>query len=636
MKDGFVKIAVGRPDIRVADCSYNAAQIIALIDRAAKEGVGVLAFPELCITGYTCGDLFLQDALIRAAEAALLEIVHTSSASSMLILLGLPLEHNGKLYNCCAAVCNGKLLGVVPKSHLPNYAEFYEVRHFSPAPAEMSTLLLDGQTVPFGTHQLFHCTTLPKLTVGVEICEDLWNLTPPSLSLCKNGATLIVNLSASPEAIGKMDYRRSLVSSVSAQAICAYAYACIGNGESTADVVFAGHSLIAENGIVLAESAPFSETQLLCTEIDVARLAFERRRMTTYPAATSEYTTTPFSLSVTDLTLTRMVDPHPFVPSGMADRDARCELILAIQSQGLRKRLEHTGSRTAVLGISGGLDSTLALLVTVRAFDLLKRPRTDIIAVTMPCFGTTSRTKSNAVRLCEELGVTLREINITKAVRQHFTDISHEESNTNVVYENAQARERTQILMDLANGSGGLVIGTGDLSELALGWATYNGDHMSMYAVNCSVPKTLVRHIVGYYAAASGGTLQAVLEDILATPVSPELLPARDGEISQRTEDLVGPFELHDFFLYHLVRCGDEPAKILRLADRAFSGTFDHATILRWLKIFIRRFFAQQFKRSCLPDGPKVGSVALSPRGDWRMPSDASAAVWLSQLDNLS
>ena len=636
MKHGFIKIAVGRPDIRVADCSYNAARIMDLMDEAARAGAGVLALPELAVTGYTCGDLFLQDALISASEAALCEIVRHSRGQEMLTLLGLPLSYGGKLYNCCAAVFNGTILGVVPKSHLPNYAEFYEARHFAPAPPEMAERIIGGKAVPFGVRLLFRCETLPKLTVGVEICEDVWNLEPPSLALCRNGAMLIVNLSASPESVGKTDYRRLLVTSMSAQTICAYAYSSIGNGESSGDMVFAGHSMIAENGVMLAEAMPFSGTQLLCAEIDVTRLAFERRRMTTYPQQETGYTVTPFTLPYADTALTRRIDPHPFVPSEEADRTTRCDLVLSIQAEGLKKRLEHIGCGAAILGVSGGLDSTLALLVTTRAFDLLKRPRSEILGVTMPCFGTTARTKTNAVRLCAELGVTLREIDITQAVRQHFSDIAHDEKSHNVVYENAQARERMQVLMDLANELNGIVIGTGDLSELALGWATYNGDHMSMYAVNCSVPKTLVRHIVRYYAGTCSAALREVLEDILNTPVSPELQPAENGEIAQRTEELVGPYELHDFFLYHMLRCGDEPAKILRLAGLAFAGRYDHATILFWLKSFYRRFFAQQFKRSCLPDGPKVGSVALSPRGDWRMPSDASAAVWLAQLDGLS
>ena len=637
MKYGFIKVAAASPALRVADCRYNAEQSAAAMQRAAAAGVRLLVLPELGLTGYTCGDLLLQPVLQQGALHALQTLLAVSAGLPMTTVAGLPLEVEGKLYNCAAVLHGGKILGVVPKTNLPNYGEFYEARWFTPAPAEAKAISLMGQQVPFGTDLLFCCRELPEYKLAVEICEDLWVALPPSTRHAMAGATIIANCSASDETIGKAEYRRELITGQSARLMAGYLYADAGRGESTTDMVFAGHDLIAENGRLLAETALFTN-EMIVTEIDVHRLTAERRRTNTWRAADSAgYTIIPFSLPAEVTTLTRLIDPHPFVPADSAERKQRCEAILTMQAEGLRRRLEHIGCPCAVLGISGGLDSTLALLVAVRALDLLGRPRTDMIAVTMPGFGTTHRTRSNAELLCEKLGVTLRTVSIAAAVRQHFKDIGHDESVADTTYENAQARERTQVLMDIANQENGIVVGTGDLSELALGWATYNGDHMSMYGVNGSIPKTLVRYLVRHAAETCGDeALAAVLYDILDTPVSPELLPADEGGgIAQKTEDLVGPYELHDFFLYHFIRYGCPPQKLLYLAENAFAGRYDRAVILKWLRTFCRRFFQQQFKRSCLPDGPKVGSVTLSPRGDWRMPSDASAALWLREIDEL-
>ena len=637
MKYGFIKVAAASPALRVADCRYNAEQSVAAMQRAAAAGVRLLVLPELGLTGYTCGDLLLQPVLQQGALHALQTLLAVSAGLPMTTVAGLPLEVEGKLYNCAAVLHGGKILGVVPKTNLPNYGEFYEARWFTPAPAEAKAISLLGQQVPFGTDLLFCCRELPEYKLAVEICEDLWVALPPSTRHAMAGATVIANCSASDETIGKAEYRRELITGQSARLMAGYLYADAGRGESTTDMVFAGHDLIAENGRLLAETALFTN-EMIVTEIDVHRLTAERRRTNTWRAADSAgHTIIPFSLPAEVTTLTRLIDPHPFVPADSAERKQRCEAILTMQAEGLRRRLEHIGCPCAVLGISGGLDSTLALLVAVRALDLLGRPRTDMIAVTMPGFGTTHRTRSNAELLCEKLGVTLRTVSIAAAVRQHFKDIGHDESVTDTTYENAQARERTQVLMDIANQENGIVVGTGDLSELALGWATYNGDHMSMYGVNGSIPKTLVRYLVRHAAETCGDeALAAVLYDILDTPVSPELLPADEGgRIAQKTEDLVGPYELHDFFLYHFIRYGCPPQKLLYLAENAFAGRYDRAVILKWLRTFCRRFFQQQFKRSCLPDGPKVGSVTLSPRGDWRMPSDASAALWLREIDEL-
>jgi len=639
MKDGFLRVAAATPEVRVADPAFNARSIEDVLKRADADGVRLLVLPELCLTAYTCGDLFLQQSLLAAAQEALRELVRFSAGLELLFFVGLPWERGAKLCNVTAAVQGGRLLALYPKQNIPNYGEFYEARHFVPGPrkAEPEPFFDGGQTydVPFGTDILLRCPDMPGLTAAAEVCEDLWVPDPPSVRHAAAGATVLVNASASDETTGKDIYRRQLVSAQSARLLCAYLYADAGEGESSTDLVFAGHDLICENGTLLAESARF-RTGMTTADIDLGRLVSERRRMTTFRADAAGYATAEFRLKPLALALRRFVDPAPFVPHDKSDRDRRCEEILSIQSMGLKKRLAHTGAKTAVLGVSGGLDSTLALLVTARAFDLLGLPRAGILAVTMPCFGTTGRTYRNACELARRLGCTLREIGIGSAVTGHLADIGHDPDRRDVTYENAQARERTQVLMDLANQQGGLVIGTGDMSELALGWATYNGDHMSMYAVNCSVPKTLVRHLVRWCADVSADpALSAVLLDVLDTPVSPELLPPADGDISQKTEELVGPYELHDFFLYHVLRCGCPPAKVYRLAKLAFAGRYPDETILKWLRSFYRRFFAQQFKRSCIPDGPKVGSVALSPRGDLRMPSDASAALWLRELDLL-
>lgn len=637
MQDGFIKAAAASPEIKVADCVLNADNTIKLIKQANDLGVRMLVFPELGLTGYTCGDLFLQPTLLRGALDALTSVCKASANMNMLVIVGLPIDHRGKLYNCAAVLYQGRVLGLVPKTHLPNYGEFYEKRWFSPAPDQADSYTGFGDTaIPFSSKLLFSCAQLPEFTAAVEICEDLWAVNPPSVSHAVAGASIIANLSASDETIGKDYYRKSLVTSQSARLVCGYLYADAGEGESTTDMVFAAHNLIAENGTLLAQSERFATETLTVSEIDVLRLAGERRRMTTYPAVQDDgYQRIEFSMPMEQTTLTRAVSSKPFIPAQTQARQQCCSDILSIQSMGLKKRIAHAHAKTAVVGISGGLDSALALLVAVRSADLLSRDRKDVVAVTMPCFGTTARTKSNAEKLSELLGATLMHVDITASVRQHFADIGHSEEKTDVTFENAQARERTQVIMDIANKTGGIVVGTGDLSELALGWATYNGDHMSMYGVNASIPKTLVRYLVAYEAKRLGEEVESVLLDILDTPVSPELLPPKEGEINQKTEDLVGPYELHDFFLYYGIRWGFEPKKVLRLADYAFAGEHSHETIFAWLKVFYRRFFQQQFKRSCLPDGPKVGSVSLSPRGDWRMPSDAVAQLWLSQLETL-
>ena len=643
MQDGFVKVGARTPEVRVADVNFNVEQCVRQVEDACADGAKVVVLPELCITGYTCEDLFWQDALLDAAQRGLYAFAEQTSALDALLLVGVPWRVNGKLYNCAAALCGGEVLALIPKTFVPNYNEFYEIRHFTPAPASCGCDFIDmGQEelVPFGTNVLLRCSSMPDLVVAAEVCEDLWAPNPPSVAHALAGATVIVNLSASNAIVGKAAYRRQLVVGQSARLVCAYLYTSAGWGESTTDVVFAGHDMIAENGTLLAESAPFGMGNAT-SEIDVSSIVTERMRMSTFnttrPGGEADYVEVSFTLAREKTELTRFVSARPFVPSDGAERDARCEDVFTIQAWGLAKRLDHTHCSCAVVGVSGGLDSTLALLVTVRAFDLLGLDRNGIIAVTMPGFGTTDRTHGNATTLSDALGVQLREVSIVPAVRQHFADIGHDESIHDVTYENCQARERTQIIMDIANKEGGMVIGTGDLSELALGWATYNGDHMSMYGVNGGVPKTLVRHLVRYVADTCENDAEAdILYDVLDTPVSPELLPANeDGTIAQQTEDLVGPYELHDFFLYQVLRRNFTPRKVYRLAVYAFEGEYDEPTILKWLKVFYRRFFAQQFKRSCLPDGPKVGSVAVSPRGDLRMPSDACATLWLSELQSL-
>lgn len=641
MKNGFIKVATARPDVRVADCMYNLDSCVKLAFKADEAGVKLLVYPELCLTGYTCGDLFLQDALLDEAREVLRAFVCETAGLDMVTVIGLPISHAGKLYNCAAVCKDGQVLGIVPKTHIPNYGEFYEARYFAPAPAENLVYELDGAYIPFGTKQLFVCTTMPDFRFAVEICEDLWAPLPPSTMAASAGATVICNLSGSNETVGKAEYRRTLIVGHSGRLNAAYLYANCGAGESTTDLVFSGHSLIAEGGSILCERQPFSGDDLLITELDLGRLTYDRRRMNTFDnSRTGDFSEAYFELEQTVTLLTRYIDPHPFVPADSAEWHRRCDRILTMQAEGLATRVTAAHAKTLVVGISGGLDSCLALLCMVRAADRLRMPRENIIAVTMPCFGTTTRTKSNAETLCRELGVDFRTVNIFDAVNQHFADIGHDPSCHDVVYENAQARERTQVLMDIANAEGGLVVGTGDLSELALGWATYNGDHMSMYAVNASIPKTLVRYLVRYTAesarAEGKDALAASLEDILDTPVSPELLPASDdGHIAQVTEDLVGPYELHDFYLYHFLRQGARPRKLYRMAQYALGDVYDDETLLKWLRSFLRRFFGQQFKRSCLPDGPKVGSVALSPRGDWRMPSDASAELWLREIEEI-
>ncbi len=633
MKDGFIKAACATPDICVADVEYNTESIIKCIEEAQQNGAKIIVLPELCVTAYTCSDLFMQSSLIKAAEKAAGVIAeHTGN---VIAAVGIPVVYKNSLYNCAAVLNAGHIIAVIPKTFIPNYNEFYEARHFTPGLRMSADIKLGNDTVPFGTDIFIKSEEMPSLCMAFEICEDLWTAAPPSGRHALNGANVIANLSCSNELIAKDEYREMLVKSQSARLYCAYLYADAGYGESTTDLVFAGDNIIAENGVILARSERFTNS-LVYSELDLEKLNGERIKTTTYENGNDTYTEVYAKLDREETKLTRFVAKKPFVPSDEEKRKKRSEEILTIQSMGLKKRLEHTHAKTAVIGISGGLDSTLALLVSVRAFDSLKKDRGDIIAVTMPCFGTTDRTYSNAVNFANSLSVTLREINIRDAVNGHFKDIGHNPENYDVTYENSQARERTQILMDIANQTGGMVIGTGDLSELALGWATYNGDHMSMYAVNAGIPKTLIRYLVDYEARRTDNEiLEKTLRDILDTPVSPELLPPKDGKISQKTEHIVGPYELHDFFLYHLMRSGFSPSKILRLAEYAFDGEYDREFILAWLKVFYRRFFAQQFKRSCLPDGPKVGSVALSPRGDWRMPSDACVKLWMSELEDM-
>ena len=634
MQNGFIKVATATPNIRVADCTYNTREILSLIHSADTEGVRVLTLPELCITGYTCADLFLQDILLNGALDCLSTLLDATKTLTMLITIGVPVRHQNKLYNCAVVCQSGRILGVVPKSHLPNYGEFQEPRWFAPAPSTLSTITLCGQDTLFGTKLLFSCKNISDLTIGVEICEDVWVSNPPSTRLAQEGATLILNLSASNDVVGKAQYRRQLLQSHSARLICGYLYASAGEGESSTDVVFGGHTLLCENGSIISESR--FKTGLTLGEIDVQKLSYERRRTSTFPESTGEYTTIPFSLSIQETTLTRAISPTPFIPTNSDYLTECCEEILTIAALGLKKRLEHTHAKTAIVGLSGGLDSTLAILITDLALKRLGRPATDIIAITMPCFGTTDRTRDNATLLAELLGTSFARIDIGKAVTQHFEDINQPMDCLDVTFENAQARERTQVLMDVANQKGGLVIGTGDLSELALGWATYNGDHMSMYSVNGSIPKTLVRHLVAYVAQQSANPqLTEVLLDILDTPISPELLPVINGKMSQITEDLVGPYELHDFFLYYMVRWAFPPKKIYRLAKQGLGDRYSDEILLKWLKNFYRRFFSQQFKRSCLPDGPKVGTITFSPRGDWRMPSDALATLWMNELETL-
>lgn len=631
MKHGFVTLAAAVPTISVAAPSKNVEPICALIDEAYSKGAAVVVFPELCMTGYTCGDLFMTDSLENRAEKAVAEIRDHTKGKKMLVLIGTPVRAFGKLYNCAAVISDGEILALVPKTNIPNYSEFYELRHFTPAPDGIFTLNYCGESVTFGTKQIFQCAELPNLKIAAEICEDMWVVSPPSNSHAAAGATVIANLSASNEIVCKDDYRRMLVKSASGRLISAYIYSDAGETESTTDIVFSGHSMIAQNGNIVSERLPFGKNSLITAVADIAHLEHDRRKMNTVqPETANDYTYKIFSLDIKETDIAGIIAPRPFIPGGKEDKKAVCSRITDIQAAGLAKRIRASHAKGCVVALSGGLDSTLALLVTAKAVDMLGMSRKTITTVTMPCFGTTSRTRSNAEIMANELGTAFRCIDIKEAVDIHFRDIGHDPNDLSVVYENSQARERTQIIMDIANADGSLVIGTGDLSELALGWATYNGDHMSNYGVNASVPKTLVRHIVSYFvdeAEESGkASLASVLRDVLDTPVSPELLPAKDGEIAQKTEDIVGPYDLHDFFLYHYVRWGETPDKIFREAKSAFEGEFDEETIKKWLNTFLRRFYTQQFKRSALPDGPKVGSVALSPRGDWRMPSDADGS----------
>lgn len=638
MNDSFIRVGAATPKIKVADCEYNAVRIIELIEEGFKRQVKLLVFPELCITSYTCGDLFLQDVLIQTAKEQLNKIIKSTDNKDMIVAVGLPFMKQDKLYNVAAVIHKGKLLGIVPKQHIPNYSEFYEARHFTGGNLETEYIKWNEDVVAFGTNLLFRCSNMNNIILGLEICEDLWVPVPPSSSHALAGATIIANLSASVEVVGKDTYRRELVKGQSSRLISGYIYADAGEGESTTDLVYSGHNLIAENGTLLKESKRFT-TGLIYSEIDLDRIVNERRRTTTFvPSHSMNYQIVEFEfddmLPYHTLNLSRKIDKAPFIPSIKKERDNRCEEIISLQAFGLKKRLEHIGCKCAVVGVSGGLDSTLALLVTAKAFDLLGLGRQHIIAITMPCFGTTDRTYQNALTLAHKLGASVREIPITEAVLLHLRDINHDSKSYDVTYENAQARERTQVLMDVANQYNGLVIGTGDMSELALGWATYNGDHMSMYGVNSSVPKTLVRYLVSYFAELEQDqNLKTILLDILDTPVSPELLPPQNGEISQKTEDIVGPYELHDFFLYYVLRYGFSPSKVFYLANCAFNKEYEEDVIYKWLTMFYKRFFSQQFKRSCLPDGPKVGSVGVSPRGDLRMPSDACAAMWIKDLE---
>ncbi len=648
MKDGFIKVGACSPHIHLADPKYNADLIIQKIKAADKLGVKLLVFPELCICGYTMGDLFMHEILLDACREQLLRIADETRGCSLVSVVGTPVMFCDKVYNCAAVLGDGKVIGIVPKMHLPNYGEFYEMRHFTPAAEEMfySKLWNSDYSCAMGLGLVFECIQMPSFRFGVEICEDLWVSNPPSNELCRRGALIIANCSAGDEIIGKADYRKDIVHVQSAKNITGYIYCGASEGESTSDMVFSGHSFIYENGSLLNERSPFCDTpDILVSEIDVSRLLYDRRRITSFEnTRRGEEYTCAFSIcgmdesKLCETELTRDFATNPFVPNDKDELHSRARDILTIQAMGLKRRIEHTHSKSLVIGISGGLDSSLALLAAVKACDLMNADRRMVHAVTMPCFGTTEHTKNNAVELCNLLGVTLHTVHIADAVRQHFKDISHDESNHNVVYENAQARMRTLVLMNMANALNGLVIGTGDLSELALGWATYNGDHMSMYGLNAGIPKTLVKYVVRFYALTCGDErLRDVLISILETPISPELLPADDaGNIAQKTEDLVGPYELHDFFLYYVLRWGFAPAKLYRIAKKAFAGSeFDDETILKWLKNFYRRFFSQQFKRNCLPDGPKVGSVCLSPRGDWRMPSDAFYRIWQDELETL-
>lgn len=629
MRHGFIKVAAATPSIKVADCAYNADRILSLVKEAHEEGVHLLVLPELCITGYTCGDLFFQQALIESARECAIKVA-SRVPRNMVVVFGAPVELRGKLHNCAIVACAGKVLGIVPKINIPNYQEFYEQRWFTPALPNEESVEFGDDVVYMGGKLIFTCNQIPYFRLACEVCEDLWVPNPPSVNHAINGATVIANMSASDEVTGKSAYRFNLVQGQSARLVCGYVYADAGEGESTTDLVFVGNNMVCEDGLCLA-SHSMKPDALLVTELDLQRLEHERRIRNTFVTTNDkQYRYIGFDIELGETSLTRVVDSHPFIPSNDGEANRRYEEVLTLQALALKQRLTHTGCRSAVIGISGGLDSTLALIATVKAFDMMGLDRGNITCITMPCFGTTAKTRSNAVILSERYGCTVMTIDITAAVLQHFADIGQDPEVYDVTYENSQARERTQVLMDVANKNGGMVIGTGDLSELALGWATYNGDHMSMYAVNASVPKTLVRKLVEYTARTTDDSiLSDTLKAILDTPISPELIPG-----SQITEDFVGPYELHDFFIYNVLRWGSSPSKVYRLAKHAFASEYSDETILKWLKVFYRRFFSQQFKRSCMPDGPKVGTVTLSPRGDWRMPSDACVRTWQEELEH--
>ncbi len=643
VKNNFIRVAAATPKIKVADPIYNREIIWQMAQEASVKQAKVIVFPELCLTGYTCGDLFLQTSLLNCAKKELMNLAKLTAQIDSVVVVGLPIERNHRLYNVAAVLSHGKVLGLITKTAIPSYSEFAEKRHFAKGfavPKNVEVVGKDGISymVPMGSRILFQCNSISDLVLAGEICEDVWGPNPPSIAHAMNGATVIFNPSACDALTGKGDYIRSLIGGQSARLVCGYVCANAGEGESTQDLVFSGHNIIAENGTVLSETKEMASHGIIYADMDLDRIHDERRRMETFDLEGDDsYVTVPFDLDIEELELNRVIASSPFIPEEKKEREKRCEEIFLIQAMGLKRRLEHTNCKSAVIGISGGLDSTLALLVTARAFDMLGISRSGIQAITMPCFGTTNRTYTNACEMSRRLGATLTEVDIKESVMLHFKDIGHDPAVKNVTYENAQARERTQVLMDFANKTNGMVIGTGDMSELALGWATYNGDHMSMYGVNASVPKTLVRHLVRYYAdTCEDKNLSEILYDVLDTPVSPELLPPeKDGTIAQKTEDLVGPYELHDFFLYYIVRYGYNPTKIYRMAKYAFAGEYDDETIKKWMRTFYWRFFAQQFKRSCVPDGPKVGSVALSPRGDLRMPSDACSRLWIDEVKKL-
>lgn len=634
MKNGFIRVGYATPNIKVADVVNNEGEIIKKIDWAYENKLSILTLPELCVTGYTCGDLFFQQKLLAEAEAAVLRIAEHTKGMQLFVFVGAPIRKDGKLYNCAVAIFDGRILGFVPKTFIPNYNEFQEVRYFAEGP-KSGEIMFNGEKYPFGSKLLFNSSTVSELSIAAEICEDLWVADPPSNSHAQAGATIICNLSASNETVNKEEYRRELVKNQSARLMCAYIYASAGLGESTTDLVFSAHSLICEDGVIMKESSLFKNESGF-VEVDLQKLTMERTRNNCFVQKDSEYKTVYFDFAPDDAQLSYKISQSPFVPSVDDELTHRCEKILTMQAVALKKRLEHIGSGSLVLGISGGLDSCLALLVCARTMDMLNLPRKNVLAVTMPCFGTTERTRKNAFDLCGELGVSFKEISIFDSVIKHFEDIGHDRDDHSVVYENAQARERMQVLMDLANKMNGIVVGTGDLSEMALGWATFNGDHISMYSVNGDIPKTLVRYLVRHEAERSGEGLKNTLYSILDTPVSPELLPAENGKISQKTEEIVGPYELHDFFIYYCLRFGFSPAKIYLLAKNAFDGVYDDETILKWLKSFYKRVFAQQYKRSTMPDGPKIGSVSLSPRGDLRLPSDAVSRLWLDEANSLN